>query len=133
MRRAVLNVRHHTQHAKTAKKTPEWRLFEKPVARLERTAASKHATVKSPDRILDQQTGKLRAVDASIRFRAGSEEILIVVECRRRKRKSDVTWIEELATRRQKFGAARITKSRGQVAHCTSLVGALTLGMVLSA
>jgi len=86
---------------------PEWRLFEELVARLERAAAPRHATVKSPDRIRDQQTGKLREVDASIKFRTGFEDILITIECRKRKRKADDTWIEQLATKRQKLGAAK--------------------------
>lgn len=90
-----------------SKMKPEWRLFEELVARLERAAAPRHATVKSPDRIRDQQTGKLREVDASIKFRTGFEDILITIECRKRKRKADDTWIEQLATKRQKLGAAK--------------------------
>jgi len=89
------------------KLTPEWRLFEELVTRLERAAAPRHAVVKSPDRIRDAQTGVLREVDASIRFRAGSDDVLITVECRKRKRKADDPWIEQLATKRQKLGAAR--------------------------
>lgn len=89
------------------KKTPEWRLFEELVTRLERAAAPRRAVVKSPDRIRDAQTGVLREVDASIRFRSGTEDILITVECRKRKRKEDDTWIEQLATKRQKLCATR--------------------------
>lgn len=89
------------------KATPEWRLFEELVTRLERAAAPRHAIVKSPDRIRDLQTGGLREVDASLRFRAGADDILITVECRKRKRKADDTWIEQLVTKRQKLGASR--------------------------
>jgi|GEM_PF-1184145 len=87
--------------------TPEWREFEELVARIERTASPLGATVKSPDRIRDLVTGRLREVDASIRARVGTADLLITVECRRRSRRDDDTWIEQLATKRQKIGAAK--------------------------
>jgi hypothetical protein len=63
--------------------------------------------VKSPDRIRDLTTGRLREVDASIRYKIGTVEILITVECRKRSRKEDDTWIEQLATKRARLGAAK--------------------------
>ena len=89
------------------KKTADWREFEALVARIERAAAPFGAIVKSPDRIRDLTTGRLREVDASIRSKVGTTDVLITVECRRRNRRDDDTWIEQLATKRQKLGAAK--------------------------
>ena len=86
---------------------PDWRTFEMLVARIERVAAPHNAVVKSPDRLPDLTTGKMREVDASIRLKVGTTEVLLTVECRRRNRKDDDTWIEQLATKRQKLGAAK--------------------------
>ena len=86
---------------------PDWRKFEELVARIENAAALHGALVKSPDRIRDLVTGVLREVDASIRFRVGTVDVLITVECRKRSRKADDTWIEQLAMKRIKIGAAK--------------------------
>ena len=85
----------------------DWRRFEEFVSRIEEAAAGHDAVVKSPDRIRDLTTGRLREVDASIRQRIGTTEILVTIECRKRGRTQDDTWIEQLATKRQKIGAAR--------------------------
>lgn len=87
--------------------TPEWRRFEEMVAHIEESLAPKGASVKSPDRVRDLVTGRLREVDATIRFEVGSTPILITLECRKRKGIQDDTWIEQLATKRQKIGAAK--------------------------
>lgn len=85
----------------------EWREFEKLVARIEKAASPHGAIVTSPDRIRDLTTDQLREVDASIRHKLGTSDILVTVECRKRGRKGDDTWIEQLATKRQKIGAAK--------------------------
>ena len=85
----------------------EWRQFEELVARIEAAAAPKGAVVRSPDRIRDLQTGRAREVDASIRYKIGTVDILITIECRQRSRRADDTWIEQLATKRSKIGAAK--------------------------
>lgn len=85
----------------------EWKEFERLVARIEEIAAPQGAVIKSPDRIRDLTTGKMREVDASIRYRVGTADILITIECRKRSRRADDTWIEQLATKRNKLGAAK--------------------------
>ena len=85
----------------------DWRDFELLVAGIEEKLAPKGAVVKSPDRIRDLVTGKMREVDASIRFDVGSAPILITIECRKRRGVQDDTWIEQLATKRAKIGAAK--------------------------
>jgi hypothetical protein len=88
-------------------KSEEWREFEKLVAQIEKAASPHGAQVKSPDRIKDLVTGKMREVDASIKYKVGTANILITIECRRRGRKADDTWIEQLVTKRQKIGATK--------------------------
>lgn len=83
------------------------REFELLASRIEGTLAPAGAKVKSPDRIRDKITGQYREVDASIRYTVGSCELLITIECRDRSRVQDVTWIEQLATKRAHIGADR--------------------------
>lgn len=91
---------------------------------IEESGAPRGAIVKSPDRIRDLTTNELREVDVSIRFQAGSMEILITVECQKRSRKANDTWIEQLATKRQKLGAAKTIavseKGFTRAAHLTA-------------
>ena len=81
--------------------------FERLAAQLESSLAPTGAHVKSPDRIRDKVTGQCREVDASIRYSVGSSDLLITIECRDRVRTQDVTWIEQLATKRFHIGADR--------------------------
>ncbi|MEG3976460.1 restriction endonuclease [Microcoleus sp. herbarium8] len=93
--------------ASQKKVTPDWKEFEQLVARIESDAGSFGLTVTSPDRIRCKITGRLREVDASIRTKIGTSDILITIECRKRSPKQDVTWIEQLATKKNVIGAAR--------------------------
>jgi Restriction endonuclease len=86
---------------------PEWREFEQLVARIEADTGPLGMIVTSPDRIRCKVTNRLREVDASIRSRIGSAELLITIECRRRSKVQDVTWIEQLATKKMAIGADR--------------------------
>lgn len=86
---------------------PEWREFERLVARIEADADPKRMTVTSPDRIKCKVTGRYREVDASVRSRVGTTEVLITIECRRRTSIQDVTWIEQLASKKNAIGADR--------------------------
>ena len=84
---------------------PQWREFEKLIARIEADAGPQGIVVKSPDRIRCKLTGRLREVDATIRTKVGTAETLISIECRRRTKVQDVTWLEQLATKRSSIGA----------------------------
>jgi hypothetical protein len=84
---------------------PGWREFEKLVARIEADAGPLGIKVTSPDRVRCKVTGRLREVDASIRSRIGTTEVLITIECRRRAKIQDVTWIEQLAAKKLAIGA----------------------------
>src|SRR5439155_7235367 len=61
--------------------------------------------IKSPDHIVDKDTGELREVDVSIREQVGSVPVLITVECRDRAKMEDSRWIEELAEKKRAIGA----------------------------
>jgi hypothetical protein len=90
----------------TAKITGKpWHEFEKMVAGLESFLSPQGALVKINDKIRDVQTGRLREVDCSIRYKVGSSLILVVIECRDRSGKQDVTWIEQLSTKKRRIGA----------------------------
>ncbi len=84
---------------------PEWREFERLVARIETDARDSGVIVTSPDHIRCTLTGALREVDASIRQVVHGVSRLITIECRKRRGRQDVTWIEQLATKRQSIGA----------------------------
>jgi hypothetical protein len=81
--------------------------FEKLVARIETILSGTEFKIRSPDRILDIHTGKEREIDISLRMKAGTHEILIIFECRARKKKEDVRWIEELSSKKASVQAAK--------------------------
>jgi hypothetical protein len=87
--------------------TKPWRELEKLVRDLEQIFAGEQVQVKSPDRIPDKVTGRLREVDVSLRSRIGSVDVLVILECRKRSGKQDATWIEQLATKANDIGASR--------------------------
>ncbi|WP_313059717.1 restriction endonuclease [Agrobacterium cavarae] len=89
------------------RRDPEWREFERLIARIESDAGPQGLIIKSPDRLRCKLTGRLREVDASIRVKVGTTEMLITIECRRRSKLQDVTWIEQLATKKSSIGADR--------------------------
>lgn len=86
---------------------PEWRKFEQMVARIEADARPLGLVIKSPDHIRSLVTGDLREVDASVRATVNGSEVLTTIECRKRSAKEDITWIEQLATKKQALGADR--------------------------
>jgi hypothetical protein len=85
----------------------KWREFERLVARIEADASPLGMKVNSPDRIRCKVTGRFREVDASIRARVGTADVLITIECRHRSKIQDVTWIEQLAAKKASIGADR--------------------------
>jgi hypothetical protein len=80
--------------------------FEEMVARIEGGLAPFGANVKSPDYIPDKVTGTDKEVDVSIRYRIGTAEVLVVIECRDRSEMEESTWIEQIATKSRDIGAA---------------------------
>lgn len=91
----------------TSKDNKAWKEFEKLAARIERALSNDDVRVKCPDRILDNDTQTLREVDASIRYKVGSVEMLIILECRLRGRSQGTMWIEQLESKRRALGAVK--------------------------
>jgi len=81
------------------------RSLEKLVAFFEKTLGPQGIKVKSPDYIKGRISKSPREVDISLRSHTGSSEILVIIECRDRKGTEDVTWIEQLASKRKDVGA----------------------------
>jgi hypothetical protein len=82
----------------------EWRRFEIAVSRLEALLRPRGYVLKSPDRLLDGDTGQLREVDCSITDTTTGR--VISLECRRRGKKQDVLWIEQLVCKKESLGLA---------------------------
>jgi hypothetical protein len=83
----------------------ESRIFEELIARIETTLAGPGVTVTPGEWLIDKVTGSRRQVDATIRLIGGSSAILIVIECRKRSKFDDATWIEQLGSRQRDIGA----------------------------
>lgn len=83
----------------------EGREFEKLIAVLEKGLGGADIKITSPDYIEDKATGEKREVDISLKGKIGSHEILVIIECRDRRNKQDVTWIEQIATKKDDIGA----------------------------
>ena len=90
----------------------EWRKFELVVSRLEELLTPQGYRFKSPDKLVDNDTGKLREVDCSITDVATGT--IVSMECRRRGKKQDILWIEQLACKRESLGLA------GTIAVCSA-------------
>src|SRR5450755_1135823 len=61
--------------------------------------------IRSPDYITGKITEARREVDVSLRSHVGSVDVLVIIECRDRGKSQDVTWIEQLASKREDVGA----------------------------
>src|SRR5260221_2294701 len=83
------------------------RKLERIVEALEKCWSPERAEVRSPDFLIDRTTGEEREVDVSIRYKIGTIPVLVVLECRDRRNAQDVTWIEQLAKKRDDVMASR--------------------------
>jgi hypothetical protein len=93
--------------ASTAKEPlPDWKRVELLVAKLE-SVLGPSADIRSPDKIRDKDTKRPRQIDVSIRIAAGSVNLLVIMECRKRQRVSDATWIEQVAQKKVSVNADR--------------------------
>jgi hypothetical protein len=79
--------------------------LEELVRDLEHFLAASPVEVKSPDYVRGRLSGNMREVDVSVRGNVGSMSLLAIIECRKRKYRQDVTWIEQIATKRNDVGA----------------------------
>jgi Restriction endonuclease len=75
------------------------------VANLEKHLCDTGIQVTSPEYIVGRRSGSRREVDVALRARIGSSNVLVIVECRDRDDTEDVTWVEQLASKREDVGA----------------------------
>ena len=83
------------------------RALEILTARIEHAVSGSGVAVRSPDHLADNVAGGTREVDVSLRTRVGSADVVVIVECRDRGRVADVTWIEQIAKKRDAVGASK--------------------------
>lgn len=73
------------------------------------------AEVRSPDFVMDVDTGEQREIDVGIHIPSEGSEIFIAIECRDRRASQSVEWIEQLISKRRSVRAnvlIAITASR---------------------
>jgi hypothetical protein len=85
----------------------EGRDLEKLVSRIKQILCGVDAKITSPDYIKGKISEYNREIDISIKYKAGDEEKLVIVECRDRTNKADsgVSWIEQIVTKKTDVGA----------------------------
>lgn len=81
------------------------RSLELLVQALEQLLAGAPVEIRSPDFIMGRSSETTREVDVSLRSTVGSVSVLVIIECRDRAKPQDVTWIEQLASKREDVGA----------------------------
>src|SRR5690242_19195938 len=74
---------------------------------LERFLSDTPVEIRSPEHFTGRLSGIRREVDVTVRGKVGSLPVLAMIECRKRGTPSDVTWIEQIATKRDDIGAHR--------------------------
>jgi hypothetical protein len=82
--------------------------IEKIVEMLHKMMLGPEYEIKSPDYFIDQTSGQKREVDISIRFKVDYIPFVVIVECRDHKKKENVTWIEQLVTKRSSINVNRV-------------------------
>lgn len=75
--------------------------LERLVSILEKTLSKYQIKIKSPDYIEGINSGSNREIDISLRGKIGSANVLIILECRDRKKKQQVAWIEQIASKKE--------------------------------
>jgi len=81
-----------------------WEEFEAIIARLQ-TTFSKGATVTRDEKLPGKLSGRSRQIDVCIRTKVGTENVLIIVECKKHKRKVDVKAVESFIGVKKDVGA----------------------------
>lgn len=80
--------------------------FELLVEKLERILSGNDVEILHDVRLPDKRTsGRKRQIDVLVRVKVGTHKLLVILECRNRKYKDDVSWIDELAKKRDAVSA----------------------------
>jgi hypothetical protein len=87
------------------------RALEQLVAGLEKVLGPTDVVIQSPEYIVGRNTGERREVDVTLRTKVGSSDLLVMIECRDRKRRQGsariegTEWIEQVASKQEDVGA----------------------------
>ena len=81
-----------------------WEEFEAIITRLQ-TTFNKGASVTGDEKLPGKLSGRLRQIDVCIRTKVGTENVLIIVECKRLNRKVDVKAVESFIGVKKDVGA----------------------------
>jgi hypothetical protein len=81
-----------------------WQEFEAIIGRLQATF-NKGATVTRDEKLPGKLSGRLRQIDVCIRIKVGTENVLIIVECKKLNRKADVKAVESFIGVKKDIGA----------------------------
>lgn len=81
-----------------------WREFEAIVHRLQRTF-NKAGKVTRDEKLVGNKSGRARQIDICIRTNIGTENVLMIVDCKKRGRKGDVKSVEEFVGLKNDVGA----------------------------
>jgi hypothetical protein len=90
------------------------------------------AVVRSPDLVLDRDTGEKREVDVGIHIPREGGEIFIAIECRDRKAVQHVEWVEQLICKKQSIGADTLVAVTSSRFYRPARVKALKHGVILT-
>ena len=82
--------------------------FQRFVHDLEALLAPDGATVEESGMVLDRSTQEQVEVDVVIKIPASPRTLVVGVECRDRKRAADISWIDQLASRKQNLELDRL-------------------------
>jgi hypothetical protein len=106
MSRSALDLPRQVEESHKETNTPrKGRDLEVLVANLEKHLGDTGIQVTSPEYIVGRRSGSRREVDVALRAKIGSSLVLVIVECRDRDATEDVTWVEQLAGKREDVGA----------------------------
>ncbi len=81
-------------------------IFERAVARIERILRGSSATVEWNASV--QTTAGIRRCDAIVRYDSDGQSMLVLIECRKRKHRSGVQWLDELVGKAKAIHAHRV-------------------------
>jgi hypothetical protein len=91
----------------TRKQKRPGRLAEEIVVKLEQ-ALGPNVSVVSPEAVLGLLSGKQREIDIAIRGTVGSTDVFVMIECRDRRVRQGVEWIEQLVQKARDVGAGKV-------------------------
>jgi hypothetical protein len=98
---------------------------------LERFLAAAPVEIKSPEYITGKLSRRRREVDVSVRGTVGSVPLFVMIECRKRRDRQDVTWIEQVATKKTDVGANHAVAVSSRPFSAGAINMAATLGIEL--